>query len=80
MGPCCCVDPGAIVEGKSQHQSADFQKARDANLNNSESLAHINVQRKPKSTVKNYQRLGYIYYDATTSSWVTFYCELTGDD
>jgi hypothetical protein len=26
-----CVDPGAIVEEKFQHQSPDFQKARDAN-------------------------------------------------
>jgi hypothetical protein len=31
-GPCQIVDPGAIVEEKSQHQSADFQKARDADL------------------------------------------------
>jgi len=30
-GPCEIVDPGAIVEEKSQHQSLDFQKARDAN-------------------------------------------------
>jgi len=27
-----CVDPGAIVEEKFQHQSPDFQKARDADL------------------------------------------------
>ena len=27
-----CVDPGAIVEEKFQHQSLDFQKARDADL------------------------------------------------
>ena len=45
---------------------------------NSESLVHINVRRKPKPTVKNYQRLGYILYEATTSSRVTFSYELTG--
>jgi hypothetical protein len=28
-----CVDPGAIVEEKFHHQSLDFQKARDADLN-----------------------------------------------
>jgi hypothetical protein len=28
--------------------------------------------------VKNYQRLGYISYEATTSTWVTFSYELTG--
>jgi hypothetical protein len=46
--------------------------------NNRDSLVHINVRRKPKPTVKNYQPLGYILYDATTSSWVTFSYELTG--
>jgi len=45
---------------------------------NSESLVHINVRRKSKPTVKNYQRLGYILYEATTSSRVTFSYELTG--
>jgi hypothetical protein len=30
-GRCHCVDPGANVEEKFQHQSLDFQKARDAN-------------------------------------------------
>jgi hypothetical protein len=28
-GRCRCVDPGAIVKEKSQHQSPDFQKAPD---------------------------------------------------
>jgi hypothetical protein len=31
-GPCQIVDPGAIVEEKFQHQSPDFQKARDTHL------------------------------------------------
>jgi len=31
-GRCHCVDPGANVEEKFQHQSLDFQKARDADL------------------------------------------------
>jgi hypothetical protein len=31
QGPCEIVDPGANVEEKFQHQSADFQKARNAN-------------------------------------------------
>ena len=29
-GRCRCVDPGAFVEEKSQHQSPDFQKPTDA--------------------------------------------------
>lgn len=49
-----------------------------ATQNNSESLLHINVRKKPKSTVKNSDCLGYILYDATTSTWVTFFNELTG--
>jgi hypothetical protein len=55
-----------------------FKKRGIVSQNNTESLLHINVQRKPKPTVKNYQSLGYISYDATTSSWVTFSYELTG--
>jgi hypothetical protein len=55
-----------------------FKKRRMPTQNNSESLVHINVRRKPKPTVKNYQRLGYILYEATTSSRVTFSYELTG--
>jgi hypothetical protein len=55
-----------------------FKKRGIVSQNNTESLVHINVQRKPKPTVKNYQSLGYISYDATTSSWVTFSYELTG--
>ena len=77
-GQCCCVDPGAIVEGKSQHQSADFQKARDANPKQHRLACSHQLTHKTKINSKNYQRLGYIYYDATTSSWVTFYYELTG--
>jgi hypothetical protein len=38
----------------------------------------MNLQKKTRSTVKNYQRLGYILYEATTSTWVTFSYELTG--
>jgi len=55
-----------------------FKKRVMRSQNNSDSLVHINVRRKPKSTVKNYQWLGYISYDATTSTWVTFSYELTG--
>jgi len=55
-----------------------FKKRGILSQNNTESLLHINVQRKPKPTVKNYLSLGYISYDATTSSWVTFSYELTG--
>lgn len=55
-----------------------FKKRGMPTQNNSESLVHINVRRKPKPTVKNYQRLGYISYEATTSTWVTFSYELTG--
>jgi len=55
-----------------------FKKRGMRTQNNSESLIHINVRRKPRSTVKNYQWLGYISYDATTSTWVTFSYELTG--
>lgn len=55
-----------------------FKKRGLPTQNNSESLVHINVRRKPKPTVKNYQRLGYISYEATTSTWVTFSYELTG--
>jgi hypothetical protein len=57
-----------------------FKKRGMRTQNNSESLIHINVRRKPRSTVKNYQWLGYISYDATTSTWVTFSYELTGTD
>ena len=56
-----------------------FKKRGMPTQNNSESLVHINVRRKPKPTVKNYQRLGYISYEATTSTWVTFSYELTGN-
>jgi len=45
---------------------------------NSESLVPISVRRKPKSQVQNYQLLGYILYEATTSPSVTFSYELTG--
>jgi hypothetical protein len=55
-----------------------FKKRGMPTQNNSESLVHINVRKKLKPTVKNYQRLGYISYEATTSSWVTFSYELTG--
>jgi len=57
-----------------------FKKRGMPTQTNSESLVHINVRRKPKPTVKNYQRLGYILYEATTSSRVTFSYELTGVD
>jgi hypothetical protein len=56
-----------------------FKKRGMPTQNNSEALVHINVRRKPKPTVKNYQRLGYISYEATTSTWVTFSYELTGE-
>jgi hypothetical protein len=55
-----------------------FKKRGMATQNNSESLVHTNVRKKSKPTVKNSQRLGYISYDATTSSSVTFSYELTG--
>jgi hypothetical protein len=50
-GRCRCVDPGAIVEEKFQHQYPIFKKREMRTQNNSESLVHINVCRKPKSTV-----------------------------
>ena len=62
-GRCHCVGPGAFVEEKFRLQLPDFQKTTDA---------------KPKSTVKNYQPLGYILYEATTYRRVTFSYELTG--
>jgi hypothetical protein len=55
-----------------------FKKRGMRSQNTRDSFVHINVRRKPKPTVKNYQRLGYILYDATPSSWVTFSYELTG--
>jgi len=55
-----------------------FKKRGMTTQNTSESLVHINVRKKPKSTVKNSDCLGYILYDATTSIWVTFFNELTG--
>ena len=48
--------------------------------NHSDSLVHMNLQKITRSTVKNSIRLGYILYEATTSSWVTFSYELTGQD
>jgi len=70
--------PGQLwKENFSIHQPI-FKKHGIVSQNNTESLVHINVQRKAKPTVKNYQSLGYISYDATTSSWVTFSYELTG--
>jgi peptide/nickel transport system permease protein len=47
--------------------------------NSSDSPIPINVHRTPRSNVKNSASLGYISYDATTSSLVTFYYELIGD-
>jgi len=55
-----------------------FKKPLMQNQNNSYSLVHINLRRQPKSTVKNYQPLGYILYEATTYRRVTFSYELTG--
>jgi hypothetical protein len=66
------------VEGKFQHQSPDFQKARDANPKQRRVACSHHRAEKTNITVKNYQRLGYISYDATTSTWVTFSYELTG--
>ena len=76
-GRCHCVDPGAIVEEIVKPYQPDFQKATDANQNNHDSLVHFNVWRQPRFIHKKLPSLGYIYYDATTSSWVTFYYELT---
>jgi hypothetical protein len=39
---------------------------------------HMNLQKKTRLTVKNFIPLGYILYEATTDSWVTFSYELTG--
>lgn len=72
------VDPRAIVEEKFQDQSPDFQKARDADLNQQRLTRSHEPTEKTRSTVKNSIRLGYILYEATTSSWVTFSYELTG--
>jgi len=55
-----------------------FKKRGMPTPNNGESLVHFNLRRKLKPTVKNNQRLGYILYEATTSSRVTFSYELTG--
>jgi hypothetical protein len=38
----------------------------------------MNLEKKTISTVKNSIPLGYILYEATTFSWVTFSYELTG--
>ena len=77
-GPCEIVDPRANVEEKFQHQSADFQKARDADLKQQRLTHSHEPTEKTRSTVKNSIRLGYILYEATTSTWVTFSYELTG--
>jgi len=77
-GRCHCVDPGAIVEEKFYHQSPDFQKERDANPKQQRVACSHEPTEKTRSTVKNSIRLGYILYEATTSSWVTFSYELTG--
>jgi hypothetical protein len=66
------------VEEKSQHQSPDFQKAPDRKPKQHRVASSHQRTEKTKTTVKNYQSLGYISYDATTSSWVTFSYELTG--
>jgi predicted O-linked N-acetylglucosamine transferase (SPINDLY family) len=74
------VDPGANVEEKFSINHPIFKKREMRTQNNSQSLVHTNVRKKPKPTVKNSQRLGYISYDATTSSSVTFSYELIGPD
>jgi len=72
------VDPGANVEEKNQDQSLDFQKARDAHLKQQRLTRSHDLQKKTTSTVKNSIRLGYILYEATIASRVTFSYELTG--
>jgi len=44
--------------------------------NNIKSPLHFNLQNKTYR--QNYQPLGYILYDASSSPWVTFSYELTG--
>jgi len=71
------VDATALILGQLWKENFSinhpiFKKRGMRTQNNSDSFVPIKVWTKPKSTVKNYQRLGYIYYDATTSSSVTF--------
>ena len=48
-GRCHCVDPGANVEEKFQHQSPDFQKTTGCQTKTTTTcLVHINLWRKPK--------------------------------
>ena len=77
-GRCGCVDPGANVEEKFQHQPPDFQKPREVNPKQQRLPGSHQLTEKTKINDENYLRPGYIYYDATTSSWVTFSYELTG--
>jgi hypothetical protein len=73
-----CVDPGAIVEEVFKPDQPDFQKAGDAELKQQRLTRSHKPTEKTRSTVKNSIRLGYILYEATTPSWVTFSYELTG--
>jgi hypothetical protein len=66
------------VEEKFQHQSLDFQKAKDADLKLQRLTRSHQRTEKTRSTVKNSIRLGYILYEATTYRRVTFSYELTG--
>jgi hypothetical protein len=77
------VDATALILGHLWKKNFSFnhpifKKRLMRNQNNSYSLVHINLRKRPKSIVKNYLPLGYILYEATTSSWVTFSYELTG--
>jgi len=73
-----CVDPGANVEEVFKPDQPDFQKASVGHLKIPTHFSLLKRDEQKRWTVKISLALGYISYDATTFTWVTFSYELTG--